>query len=103
MRRATIIAGCCLIFAAFVGAESSGCEEIDKSEQSSAKVTRKKARQIRLGDTKREVRNVLGRPQKTDHMEFQGMRMDCWYYGVLAERSWQFCFNNGRLESKNRY
>ena len=103
MRKAITILGCLLIFAAFVGADSSGCEEIDKSEKSSAQVTKKKVKQVKLGDTKREVRALLGKPENSDRMEVEGMKMDCWYYGVLAERSWQFCFNNGKLESKNRY
>lgn len=103
MRKTLTIIGCLVIFAAFVGAEGSGCEEIDKSEKSSKQVTRQKVKQVDIGDSKREVRKLLGKPESTDHMESEGMRLDCWYYGVLAEKSWQFCFNNGKLESKNRY
>lgn len=103
MRKVFTLLGLLVIFAAFVGADSSGCEEIDKSEESSAQVTRAKVKKVKLGDSKKEVRAQLGKPESSDRMEVEGTTMDCWYYGVLAERSWQFCFDNGKLSSKNRY
>jgi outer membrane protein assembly factor BamE (lipoprotein component of BamABCDE complex) len=103
VRKILTVLGCLIIFAAFVGADSSGCEEIDKSEKSSAQVTAKKVKEVKLGDSKKEVRAALGKPENTDRMESEGMTMECWYYGVLADRSWQFCFDDGKLSSKNRY
>lgn len=103
MRRIPTVLMCLALFFALTAAEGSGCEEIDKSEQSSAKVTKAKVKKIQLGDSKKRVRKVLGKPENTDRQEVEGLTMECWYYGVLADRSWQFCFDNGKLSSKNRY
>lgn len=102
MKRLLIAVMCLGLFVA-LSAESSGCEEIDKSENSSAQVTKAKVKKVELGDSKKSVRALLGKPENTDHTEVEGIKNDCWYYGVLAEKSWQFCFTNGKLESKNRY
>lgn len=94
---------CLGLFFALVAAESSGCEEIDKSEESSAQVTKAKVDKVKIGDSKKRVRKILGKPESTDKQEVEGLTMECMYYGVLADRSWQFCFENGKLSSKNRY
>lgn len=103
MRRIPTALMCLGLFFALVAAEGSGCEEIEESERSSAKITPAKVKKIDMGDSKRRVRKILGKPQSTDRQESEGLTMECWYYGVLAERSWQFCFDNGKLSSKNRY
>lgn len=76
----------------------------DKSEQSSKQVGPTKFAQIHTGMKKPELRRLLGKPESTDFQEVEGLRMECWYYGVLAESgSYQFCFQNDKLSSKSRY
>lgn len=93
----------CLALFAVLSAESSGCEEVEKSEKSSAQVTPEKIKQVKIGDTRREVRKLLGKPEDTQRQESEFGVSDCWYYGVLAEKSWQLCFDDGKLTSKNRW
>lgn len=45
-----------------------------------------------------EVREILGEPDKSQQMHSSQIEIDYLYYG-----EWQLAFQNGRLESKNRY
>lgn len=84
-----------------MGAESCS-EEIEKSEKSSKQAT-KNVNKVKLGMSKQQVKQILGKPQDTQVMQSAGSQSECWYYGTLAEKQHQLCFENGKLESKNRY
>jgi predicted small secreted protein len=59
--------------------------------------------EIHYGMSKDEVTALIGTPDDSQHMESQGYSSDCIYYGSLSLTSYQFCFENGSLDSKNQY
>jgi outer membrane protein assembly factor BamE (lipoprotein component of BamABCDE complex) len=74
------------------------------SEKSAKQVGPAKYRQAHQGMTKPQLRTLLGKPESTDETTVSGSTMECWYYGILAQSgSYQFCFSNGKLDSKSRY
>jgi hypothetical protein len=76
--------------------------EADKRQQSAAQLTPAKLEQVELGIRKGELRELLGAPERADRTQLERVEQECWYDGVLAETTWQFCFENGRLASRNR-
>lgn len=77
----------------------------NKSEKSSQQVTPAKYSQVHNGMTQSELQGLLGKPERTDTSEISGLgSLNCWYYGILAQSgTYQFCFDNGRLNYKARY
>lgn len=76
----------------------------DESDKSSAQVGPQKYAQIKVGQTKAQVRNIIGgKPESVDETDIGGLSMECWYYGVLSSDStYQFCFEGNRLSTKSR-
>lgn len=76
----------------------------DESERSSREVTPAEFTRIQTGATPEQVRAIIGaEPERTDETTIEGLTMNCWYYGILAQSgTYQFCFQNGRLSSKSR-
>lgn len=99
-----VLAGAALIVVLVTVMMVSLGSAVDESDDSSAAVGPAKYQQIELGMTQQQVRRIIGaEPQDQDETAVQGMTMSCWYYGILsAEGMYQFCFNNGRLETKSR-
>lgn len=89
-----------IIIAAVVGLGSAA----NDSDKSSSQVSRAKYAQAKTGMAKPQLRSLLGKPERTDETQVNGLRMECWYYGVLsANGSYQFCFQNGKLSTKSRF
>lgn len=71
------------------------------SDKSSAQVTKADYRQIHHGMTKADVLALVGKPESKTSTSVSGLTMDCWDYGVLSTNgTYQFCFSNGKLDSK---
>lgn len=95
-----------IIVAVVVAIAWGGSSVIDKSQQSSDNVAAHVG-EISMGMTKDDVVSILGTPEDAQHFEsaFAGetTTSDCIYYGSLSSESWQFCFDDGVLTSKNTY
>jgi len=93
-----LIVGCVALF-------GSAAEEVTREQQENA-ITDAQARGLPLGTRRRAVIERFGRPASTQESESEGLgRSGCIYYnradGEFGE-NWQFCFEQGRLRSKNR-
>ncbi len=51
-----------------------------------------------------DLRELMGSPARRTSAHVEGLKLDCWYYGVAgATGAYQFCFVDGKLSSKRRY
>ena len=60
----------------------------------------------RIGNdfTPGRLRSFAGEPATKTRALVEGVRLDCWYYGVAGARgAYQICFENGGLSTKTRY
>ena len=74
------------------------------SRQSAAQISVAEFARARTGLSPSAVRGLFGEPESTSHVELEGLRLDCWYYGIAAASgAYQFCFANGKLSRKARY
>lgn len=72
--------------------------------QSAAQISSGEFAGIRAGSTAAQLRALVGEPASESSAEVEGVRLECWYYGVVgATGAYQFCFANGRLSTKLRY
>lgn len=72
--------------------------------QSAAQISSGEFADIRAGSTAAQLRGLVGEPASESSAEVEGVRLECWYYGVVgATGAYQFCFANGRLSTKLRY
>jgi outer membrane protein assembly factor BamE (lipoprotein component of BamABCDE complex) len=100
----TLLLGGLLVLVIVIVAVVSLGSASNDSEKSAKQVGPAKYRQAHQGMTKPELRALLGKPESTDETSVSGLNMECWYYGILAQSgSYQFCFSNGKLDSKSRY
>jgi hypothetical protein len=102
-----LIVGC----VALIGA---GLNEADE-EQKKKGITLSQFRSVEQGTTQEEVEAELGEPEDAQEFEQEIPELDtgnqqssCIYYpekgkGIGEGRSFQFCFDNGKLTSKNSY
>jgi outer membrane protein assembly factor BamE (lipoprotein component of BamABCDE complex) len=91
-----------IVIIAIVAIASAG-KAVNKSEQN-GKATAAKIGQVHNGMTEAAVRSILGTPESTQRSNVQGLGYeDEWYYGTLSKNDYQLSFNNGRLNSINRY
>ena len=101
-----LIVGCM----ALLGGAANEVDKGIKRDQNKNAITNQQARQIKIGMTKADVVDQLGKPESTQEGENEGLGKDqCLYWnlkGGEALDSWQFCFRGGgssaKLESKNR-
>jgi outer membrane protein assembly factor BamE (lipoprotein component of BamABCDE complex) len=99
-----LILGALLVVAIVIAVAISLGNAASKSDKSSRQVSAAKFAQIKTGWSKTRLRALIGKPESTDFQQVAGLRMECWYYGVLSStRSYQFCFANGKLDAKSRY
>jgi hypothetical protein len=50
------------------------------------------------------LRSQVGAPAERTTSHVEGLKVECWYYGVAGDTgAYQFCFVDGRLSSKRRY
>jgi hypothetical protein len=103
-----LIGGC----VALIGA---GVDDAD-DEQRKKGITLREFRSVSMGSSRADVRAELGKPEDAQEFESAGIegldntasRGSCIYYpekgkGLFEGRSFQLCFTDGRLDSKNVY
>jgi len=103
-----LVVGCAALF-------SAGVDEADK-EQKKKGITVSQFRGVQQGSSEAEVRAALGKPEDAQEFEDAGVEglsgtassSACIYYpekgkGIGEGRSFQLCFEGGRLNSKNAY
>ena len=72
--------------------------------QGAAQLSTAEFAHIRPGITPSRLRGLVGEPESKNKTRVEGMEIECWYYGIVAETgSFQFCFANGKLTSRFRY
>jgi hypothetical protein len=50
------------------------------------------------------LRSFAGEPASMTKASVEGVRLECWYYGIAgAQGAYQICFENGRLSTKARF
>lgn len=96
------VAGC----AALVGGAASEIDkELDK-QQSEHSITVEEFKSVKPGTTLKTVKKKFGEPDDEQVTKVEGLKSDCIYYNVeggeLLDR-FQFCFSNGKLDSKSKY
>ncbi len=103
-----LIVGCVALIG---GAANEVSKEIEKEQNRNA-ITKKQFAQIELGMTEKQVRKIAGPPRSRQDMESEGILDDenykssCIYYNVKDGEfmdSYQLCFDDGRLTSKNKW
>jgi hypothetical protein len=74
------------------------------ADQSAAQLSSGEFEQIGNGFTPSHLRSFAGEPATKTKASVEGVRLECWYYGVAGARgAYQICFENGRLSTKTRY
>ena len=109
-----IIIGLVVVVGGCTALLGAGINEADK-EQKKKGITASQFRAIKHRTSRSEVQRKLGRPEDSQRFEdagvrgvTRGSRSSCIYYpekgkGIGEGRSFQFCFTNGQLDSKNAY
>jgi hypothetical protein len=81
-----------------------GKTEKSAATQSAAQISATEFRGLPVGLTPGTLRGRIGAPEHTSTARLEGLRVECWYYGVAGARGvYQLCFSDGRLNSKLRY
>ena len=86
--------------------KAAGLVERDDAEtsQSRSQVSQVEFGDVRFGYTTARLRELVGTPEATHDANVEGLKLKCWYYGIVGESgSYQFCFADGRLRSKFRF
>ena len=109
-----VFLGGCLLIGGCVALFAAGVEEADE-EQKKKGITLKQFRGVEQGSTQAEVEAELGEPedaqefeQEIPELETGTQKSSCIYYpekgkGIGEGRSFQLCFDDGKLTSKNAY
>jgi hypothetical protein len=72
--------------------------------QSAAQISPGEFEQIEVGISPAGIRATMGEPASKSETTVEGLRLECWYYGVAgATGAYQLCFKNGRLATKLRF
>ena len=75
-----------------------------KSGQSGSQISETEFVSVPRGTTAARARGLFGEPEHTSKAAVEGVRIECWTYGVAgATGAFQLCFANGRLSSRFRY
>ena len=109
-----VFLGGCLLIGGCVALFAAGVEEADE-EQKKKGITLKQFRAVKQGTSQDEVEAKLGKPEDAQEFEQEIPELDtgtqrssCIYYpekgkGIGEGRTFQLCFDNGKLTSKNIY
>jgi outer membrane protein assembly factor BamE (lipoprotein component of BamABCDE complex) len=98
-----LIVGGALIVIAILVLALAVLDEVDKSEKRAAQVAPAKFRALEEGDDRATVLEAIGEPEETGPKTVPGFgNLRCWYYGVLAEKTYEVCFQGGGLAFKLR-
>jgi hypothetical protein len=109
-----VVLGFCLLIGGCVALIGVGVNEADK-EQKKKGITLKQFRSVKQGTSQADVEAELGTPEDAQEFEQEIPELDtgtqrssCIYYpekgkGIGEGRSFQLCFDNDKLTSKNVY
>ena len=76
----------------------------DSGGQSSSQISSAEFLSVPGGTPVGRVRGLLGEPEHASRATVEGVKIECWTYGVAgATGAFQLCFANGRLDSRFRY
>ena len=76
----------------------------DDGTQSASQISSGEFVQVDSAFTLARLRALAGEPASRSATEVEGVKLECWYYGVVdATGAYQFCFANGKLRSKLRF
>jgi len=76
----------------------------DAGAQGAAQISSTEYVQLRRGATSASVRGRVGEPETKHTATVEGVKVECWYYGIVAATgSYQLCFVSGELSSRSRY
>ena len=72
--------------------------------QSASQLSAEEFAQVDSRFTPDRLRSFAGDPTSKTGAEVEGVRLECWYYGIAgADGAYQICFENGRLSTKTRF
>ena len=72
--------------------------------QSGAQISAAEFEAAYVGMASETLRGLVGQPEATSTNRIEGLRIECWYYGVGGGvGAYQLCFANGKLQTKLRY
>lgn len=72
--------------------------------QSASQLSSEEYAQVDAAFTPERLRSFAGEPASKTKASVEGVRLECWYYGVAGARgAYQICFENGRLSAKARF
>ena len=76
----------------------------DGRAQSSAQISDAEFERAQVGMSTEALRAFVGEPEGKSTNRIEGIRIECWYYGIGATSgAYQICFANGKLRTKLRY
>jgi len=76
----------------------------DGEGQGAAQISSTEYVGLRRSATSASVRSRIGEPEKKHTATVEGVKVECWYYGIVAATgSYQLCFVSGKLSSRSRY
>jgi hypothetical protein len=86
------------------GRVAEAVREGDSGGQSSSQISSTEFLSVPRGTRVERVRGLLGEPEHTSRATVEGVKVECWTYGVAgATGAFQLCFANGLLSSRFRY
>ena len=72
-----------------------------RGAQSAAQISYAEFERARIGMTTAALRSLVGEPEGRTDNRIEGIRLECWYYGMGGTTgAFQLCFADGRLSSK---
>ena len=75
-----------------------------RETQSASQLSEGEFAQVGNGFTTTRLRALAGEPTGRSSHEVEGVRLECWYYGIVGGTgAYQFCFADGKLRAKLRY
>ena len=76
----------------------------DTRGQSGSQISSAEFLSVPRGTPLSRARALLGEPEHASRATVEGVKVECWTYGVAgATGAFQLCFANGRLSSRFRY
>jgi hypothetical protein len=76
----------------------------DERGQSGSQISSAEFLSVPGGTPLARARALLGEPEHSSRATVEGVKVECWTYGVAgATGAFQLCFANGRLSSRFRY
>lgn len=72
--------------------------------QSGAQISPAEFESVDVGMAPATLGDLVGEPEATSRSRLEGLRIECWYYGVSGGAgAYQLCFANGKLRTKTRF